>query len=66
MMSAKRSKPPDLPAYTLAALQLSDPLATALARLGTGRGDRVGIMPLNCPQHLISLQSFIRFHPKEE
>jgi acyl-CoA synthetase (AMP-forming)/AMP-acid ligase II len=87
MMSAKRSKPPDPPAYSLAALQLSDRpavafrdarmtydeikaqvdrLATALARLGTGKGDRGGIMPPNCQQYLISLQSFIRFHSKEE
>jgi long-chain acyl-CoA synthetase len=37
-----------------------DRLATALARLGIGKGDRVGIMLPNCPQYLISLFAVVR------
>jgi long-chain acyl-CoA synthetase len=108
-MSAKRSKLPDVSAYTQkpwlkhydfwvpgeinfprqpihqildqAALQFSnrpavafrdaqlnygeikaqvDRLATALARLGIGKGDRVGIMLPNCPQYLISFFAIVR------
>ncbi len=37
-----------------------DRLATALAGLGIGKGDRVGIMLPNCPQYLISLFAILR------
>ena len=37
-----------------------DQLATALARLGIGKGDRVGIMLPNCPQYLISFFAIVR------
>src|SRR5437763_6008366 len=37
-----------------------DKLATALARLGIGKGDRVGIMLPNCPQYLISFFAIVR------
>src|SRR5581483_1524494 len=32
----------------------ADKLATALARMGIGKGDRVGVMLPNCPQYVIS------------
>ena len=38
----------------------ADKLATALARLGIGKGDRVGIMLPNCPQYLISFFAIVR------
>jgi long-chain acyl-CoA synthetase len=38
----------------------SDRLATALARLGIGKGDRVGLMLPNCPQYLISFFAIVR------
>ncbi len=38
----------------------ADKLATALSRLGIGKGDRVGIMLPNCPQYLISFYAIIR------
>jgi long-chain acyl-CoA synthetase len=37
-----------------------DRLATALSRLGVGKGDRVGIMLPNCPQYLISFFAIVR------
>jgi long-chain acyl-CoA synthetase len=37
-----------------------DKLATALARLGIGKGDRIGIMLPNCPQYLISFFAIVR------
>jgi long-chain acyl-CoA synthetase len=37
-----------------------DKLATALSRLGIGKGDRVGIMLPNCPQYLISFFAIMR------
>jgi long-chain acyl-CoA synthetase len=37
-----------------------DRLATALAGLGIGKGDRVGIMLPNCPQYLISFFAVVR------
>lgn len=37
-----------------------DRLATALARLGIGKGDRVGIMLPNSPQYLISFFAIVR------
>src|SRR6185295_5669593 len=37
-----------------------DRLATALSRLGIGKGDRVGIMLPNCPQYLISFFAIVR------
>ena len=38
----------------------ADRLATALAKLGIARGDRVGIMLPNCPQYIISFYAIIR------
>jgi long-chain acyl-CoA synthetase len=38
----------------------ADRLATALSRLGIGKGDRVGIMLPNCPQYLISFFAIVR------
>jgi len=38
----------------------ADKLATALSRLGIGKGDRVGIMLPNCPQYLISFFAIVR------
>jgi long-chain acyl-CoA synthetase len=38
----------------------ADKLATALARMGIGKGDRVGIMLPNCPQYLISFFAIVR------
>ena len=38
----------------------ADKLATALWRLGIGKGDRVGIMLPNCPQYLISFFAIVR------
>ena len=38
----------------------ADKLATALARRGIGKGDRVGIMLPNCPQYLISFFAIVR------
>src|SRR5512145_2201805 len=40
--------------------KLVDRLATALAKLGVGKGDRVGIMLPNCPQYLISFFAIVR------
>jgi long-chain acyl-CoA synthetase len=40
--------------------QQADKLATALTRLGVGKGDRVGIMLPNCPQYLISFFAIVR------
>ena len=37
-----------------------DRLATALIKLGIGKGDRVGIMLPNCPQYLISFFAIIK------
>jgi long-chain acyl-CoA synthetase len=37
-----------------------DRLATALARLGVTKGERVGIMLPNCPQYLIGLFAIVR------
>jgi long-chain acyl-CoA synthetase len=53
---------PDRPATAFLGAQLtwaevkkhSDRLATALARSGIGKGDRIGIMLPNCPQYLIA------------
>lgn len=46
---------------TFAELKIeSDKLATALSRLGIGKGDRVGIMLPNCPQYLISFFAVTR------
>src|SRR6266404_4541559 len=35
-------------------------LATALSRMGIGKGDRIGIMLPNCPQYLISFFAIVR------
>src|SRR5437764_5170561 len=37
-----------------------DQLATALARMGIGKGDRVGIMLPNCPQYVIAAFAVLR------
>jgi len=39
---------------------LVDRLATALAKLGVVKGDRVGVMLPNCPQYLISFFAVVR------
>ena len=38
----------------------ADKLATALAQLGIGQGDRVGVMLPNCPQYVISFYAITR------
>ncbi|HZS06678.1 MAG TPA: long-chain fatty acid--CoA ligase [Blastocatellia bacterium] len=38
----------------------ADKLATALARMGIGKGDRVGVMLPNCPQYVISFFAITR------
>ncbi|MDQ3175265.1 MAG: AMP-binding protein, partial [Acidobacteriota bacterium] len=38
----------------------ADRLATALARLGIGQKDRVGIMLPNCPQYVVAAFSVLR------
>ncbi len=38
----------------------ADKLAAALAALGIGKGDRVGVMLPNCPQYVISLFAIVR------
>src|SRR5712692_10172211 len=38
----------------------ADKLATALARLGVGKGDRVGIMLPNCPQYIVAAFAALR------
>ena len=40
--------------------QGADRLATALARQGIGKGDRVGIMLPNCPQYVIAVFAVLR------
>lgn len=37
-----------------------DRLAASLARLGIGKGDRVGVMLPNCPQYIISFFAIVR------
>jgi len=59
---------PDRPATAFLGAQLtwaevkerSDRLATALARFGIAKGDRVGIMLPNCPQYLIAAFALLR------
>ena len=59
---------PDSPATAFLGARLSwaeikdrsDKLATALARKGIGKGDRVGIMLPNCPQYLIAAFAILR------
>jgi long-chain acyl-CoA synthetase len=38
----------------------SDALAASLARLGVGKGDRVGVMLPNCPQYIIAAFGILR------
>jgi long-chain acyl-CoA synthetase len=38
----------------------AEKFATALSRMGIGKGDRVGIMLPNCPQYLISFFAIVR------
>ena len=40
--------------------QHADKMATALAQLGIGQGDRVGVMLPNCPQYIISFFAITR------
>jgi long-chain acyl-CoA synthetase len=59
---------PDRPATAFLGAQLtfwqvkeqSDKFATALARLGIRRGDRVGVMLPNCPQYLVASFAVLR------
>jgi long-chain acyl-CoA synthetase len=59
---------PDAPATAFLGAQLtyaeikerSDCLATALARYGIIKGDRVGVMLPNCPQYLIAVFAILR------
>lgn len=59
---------PDRPATAFLGAQLtwseikdrSDRLATALARMGIGKGDRVGIMLPNCPQYVFAAFAVLR------
>lgn len=59
---------PDKPATSFLGARLTfgelkeqvDRFATALARLGIGRGDRVGIMLPNCPQYAIGIFASLR------
>jgi long-chain acyl-CoA synthetase len=59
---------PDRPATAFLGAQLtwaqvrerSDRLATALARFGISKGDRVGVMLPNCPQYLIAAFAILR------
>ena len=59
---------PDLPATSFFGATLtfqdlkdrSDRLATALARFGVTKGDRVGIMLPNCPQYIIAAFAILR------
>ena len=37
-----------------------DRLATALSKLGVGKGDRVGVMLPNCPQYIVSFFAIVR------
>lgn len=62
------SEVPDRPATTFLGAHLTftqikeqaDKFATALARLGTKQGDRVGIMLPNCPQYLVATFAILR------
>ncbi len=59
---------PDRPATAFLGAELtygeikvrSDRFAAALARLGVGKGDRVGIMLPNCPQYIIAAFAVLR------
>jgi len=59
---------PDRPATAFLGAQLtyaeikdrSDRFATALARMGIAKGDRVGIMLPNCPQYIIAVFGVLR------
>jgi long-chain acyl-CoA synthetase len=59
---------PDKPATTFLGATLtfaqikerSDKFATALARMGIGKGDRVGVMLPNCPQYVIAVFGILR------
>jgi long-chain acyl-CoA synthetase len=59
---------PDRPATAFLGAQLTyaeikeraDKFATALTRMGIGKGDRVGIMLPNCPQYLIVVFGILR------
>ncbi len=59
---------PDKPATTFLGVTLTfaeikeraDKFATALARIGIGKGDRVGVMLPNCPQYVIAVFGILR------
>ncbi|MGN6185427.1 MAG: AMP-binding protein, partial [Thermoanaerobaculia bacterium] len=59
---------PDKPATTFLGATLTfaeikeraDKFATALARMGIGKGDRVGVMLPNCPQYVIAVFGILR------
>src|SRR5262245_32965402 len=59
---------PDRPATAFLGAELtfreikvrSDRLATALARQGIGKGDRVGIMLPNCPPYIVAAFAILR------
>jgi long-chain acyl-CoA synthetase len=59
---------PDKPATTFLGTQLtyaqikdrSDRFATALARMGVVKGDRIGVMLPNCPQYLVAVFGILR------
>jgi long-chain acyl-CoA synthetase len=68
ILSAAAIDLPDRPATAFLGARLtfrdlkrrSDALTASLARLGVGKGDRVGIMLPNCPQYIIAAFAILR------